>query len=154
MPRRRFLSKDVIEVLADIMIERGCPEYIRSDNGPEFIAKILRKWLADLGVITTYIEPGSPWENGYVESFNSRMRDEFLNGELFGNMYEAQVLTARWVKYYNGIRPHSSLGGRTPAPQSYCIPLEMGTNLIRKGIWKVEEASGIRLKEAVGYSWN
>ena len=100
------------------MILRGCPEYIRSDNGPEFVARRLREWLNNLGIITTYIEPGSPWENGYIESFNSRMRDEFLNGELFGNMYEAQVLTQRWVRYYNEVRPHSSLGGRPPAPQS------------------------------------
>jgi len=101
------------------MLINGTPEYLRSDNGPEFIAKKLRKWLSELGVITAYIEPGSPWENGYCESFNSRMRDEFLNGELFGNMYEAQVLTARWVRYYNEVRPHSSLGGRPPAPQSH-----------------------------------
>lgn len=118
VPRRSWRSTDVIEVLAEIMILRGCPEYIRSDNGPEFVARRLREWLNNLGIITTYIEPGSPWENGYIESFNSRMRDEFLNGELFGNMYEAQVLTQRWVRYYNEVRPHSSLGGRPPAPQS------------------------------------
>jgi transposase InsO family protein len=118
VPKRNWRSVDVIEVLSGIMILRGCPEYIRSDNGPEFIAKKLRQWLSKLGVITTYIEPGSPWENGYIESFNARMRDEYLNGELFGNMYEAQVLTARWVRYYNEVRPHSSLGGRPPAPQS------------------------------------
>lgn len=91
------------------MIIRGCPEYLRSDNGSEFNANKLRKWLSAVGVITAYIEPGSPWENGYCESFNARMRDEFLNGEIFGNMYEAQVLTRRWVLYYNTIRPHSSL---------------------------------------------
>ncbi|NLB91644.1 MAG: transposase, partial [Clostridiales bacterium] len=85
------------------------------------IAKKLRKWLGNLGVVTTYIEPGSPWENGYCESFNSRMRDEFLNGELFGNMYEAQVLAKRWVHYYNTIRPHSSLSGKPPAPQSVIL---------------------------------
>ena len=118
VPRRSWRSTDVIEVLAEIMILRGCPEYIRSDNGPEFVARRLREWLNNLGIITTYIEPGSPWENGYIESFNSRMRDEFLNGELFGNIYEAQVLTQRWVRYYNEVRPHSSLGGRPPAPQS------------------------------------
>ncbi|NLB91631.1 MAG: transposase, partial [Clostridiales bacterium] len=85
------------------------------------IAKKLRKWLGNLGVVTTYIEPGSPWENGYCESFNSRMRDEFLYGELFGNMYEAQVLAKRWVHYYNTIRPHSSLSGKPPAPQSVIL---------------------------------
>lgn len=118
VPRRSFRGNDVIEVLADIMVRRGCPEYLRSDNGSEFIAKRLRHWLSNLGVITTYIEPGSPWENGYCESFNARMRDEFLNGELFGNMAEARILTQIWVKYYNTVRPHSSLGGRPPAPQT------------------------------------
>ena len=99
------------------MVTRGCPEYLRSDNGSEFTANKLRKWLSGVGVITAYIEPGSPWENAYCESYNARMRDEFLNGEIFGNMYEAQVLTRRWVLYYNTVRPHSSLGGRPPAPQ-------------------------------------
>ena len=121
IPRRSWRNTDVIEALADIMIMRGIPEYLRSDNGSEFIAKKLRQWLNNLGVITTYIEPGSPWENGYCESFNSRMRDEFLNGELFGNLYETEVLTKRWVKYYNEIRPHSGLGRRPPAPQSRTI---------------------------------
>ena len=96
------------------MILHGVPEYLRSDNGTEFTAKKVKEWLASVGVITAYIEPGSPWENGYCESFNSRMRYEFLNGELFGNMYEAEVLTKRWVKYYNEVRPHSSLRGRAP----------------------------------------
>ena len=118
IPRRSWRNNDVIEVLSGLMITRGCPEYLRSDNGSEFTANKLRKWLSSVGVITAYIEPGSPWENGYCESFNARMRDEFLNGELFGNMYEVQVLTKRWVEYYNTIRPHSSLGGRPPAPQT------------------------------------
>ena len=122
IPRRSWRNNDVIEVLSGIMIMRGCPEYLRSDNGSEFTANKLRKWLSSVGVITAYIEPGSPWENGYCESFNARMRDEFLNGELFGNMYEAQALTRRWVQYYNTIRPHSSLCGRPPAPQ-IIIPL-------------------------------
>jgi len=100
------------------MITRGCPEYIRSDNGSEFTAKILRKWLSDIGVITSYIEPGSPWENGYCESFNARMRQEFLNEEQFGSLYEAKVLALRWKDYYNHVRPHGSLKGRVPAPQA------------------------------------
>lgn len=137
VPRRSWRRSDVINVLSEIMIIRGNPEYLRSDNGPEFIAKTLRKWLAELGVITTYIEPGSPWENGYIESFNARMRDEFLNGELFGNLYEAQVLTSMWVRYYNTMRPHSSLGGKTPAPQSYTFDdLEM-TSSLRQSVWNV-----------------
>jgi transposase InsO family protein len=118
IPRRSWKNYDVIEVLADLMLLHGTPEYIRSDNGSEFTSHKIRQWLENAGVITTYIEPGSPWENGYIESFNARMRTEFLNGELFGNMYEAQVLTKRWIRYYNEIRPHSSLNGRPPAPQS------------------------------------
>ena len=122
IPRRSWRNNDVIEVLANLMLLNGTPEYLRSDNGSEFTAKKIRKWLQSTGVITAYIEPGSPWENGYIESFNARMRDEFLNGELFGNMYEAMTLINRWVKYYNTIRPHSSLKGRPPAPQTI-IPL-------------------------------
>ena len=118
VPRRSWRNNDVIEVLSGLMVTRGCPEYLRSDNGAEFTATKLREWLESVGVITAYIEPGSPWENGYCESFNARMRDEFLNGELFGNIFEAQVLTRRWVAYYNTVRPHSSLGGRPPAPQT------------------------------------
>jgi len=123
IPRRSWRNNDVIEVLAQLMLLKGVPEYLRSDNGSEFTSKKIRAWLKNIGVITAYIEPGSPWENGYCESFNSRMRDEFLKGELFGNMYEAQVLTKRWVTYYNTIRPHSSLGGKPPAPQ-VIIPLQ------------------------------
>jgi len=122
IPRRSWRNNDVIEVLAGLMLLHGTPEYIRSDNGPEFTAKKVRQWLTRAGVITAFIEPGSPWENGYIESFNSRMRDEFLNGELFGNMYEAEVLISQWVTYYNTVRPHSSLGGRPPAPQTF-IPV-------------------------------
>lgn len=122
VPRRSWNSCQVIEILADLMFRRGTPEYLRSDNGSEFTAKKIRGWLQRTGVTTAYIEPGSPWENGYCESFNSRMRDEFLNAELFDTMFEAEVLIGRWVKYYNEIRPHSSLGGRPPAPQC-AIPL-------------------------------
>lgn len=122
IPRRSWRNNDVIEMLAGLMLLKGTPEYLRSDNGSEFTANKIRKWLKNVGVITAYIEPGSPWENGYIESFNARMRDEFLNGELFGNMYEAQVLISRWVRYYNTVRPHSSLGGRPPAPQTI-VPL-------------------------------
>jgi len=123
-PRRSWSGKAVIEVLADLMIVKGCPEYLRSDNGAEFTAKAIRKWLTGVGVISSYIEPGSPWENGYIESFNARMRDELLNGEIFGSMYEAEVLIRRWVKYYNEERPHSSLGYKPPAPQSV-IPMSI-----------------------------
>jgi transposase InsO family protein len=121
IPRRSWRNNDIIEVLAGLMVLQGCPEYLRSDNGSEFIAKKLRKWLQNVGVITAYIEPGSPWENGYCESFNARMRDEFLNVELFGNMHEAIILARRWMHYYNTVRPHGSLGGLPPAPQMYAF---------------------------------
>ena len=113
---RRLNSYDVIDTLAEAMMARGVPEHVRSDNGPEFVAKRVRKWLAGLGSRPLYIEPGSPWENGYCESFNSKLRDEFLNGEIFYSLKEAQVLTERWRVHYNTRRPHSSLGYRPPAP--------------------------------------
>jgi transposase InsO family protein len=120
-PRRRLNRQNVIEVLADAMIEHGIPEHIRSDNGPEFMAKHLRKWLLSSGAKTLYIEPGSPWENGYCESFNSKLRDEFLNGEIFYSLKELQVLAERWRVHYNTVRPHSSLGYRPPAPAAWQI---------------------------------
>src|ERR1039457_2846432 len=107
---RRLGSLQVIETLADVMLVRGIPEHIRSDNGPEFIAEELRKWLGKVGTRTLYIEPGSPWENGYCESFNGKLRDEFLNGEIFYSLKEAQILTERWRVEYNTERPHSALG--------------------------------------------
>jgi transposase InsO family protein len=116
---RRLNSRDVIDALADAMVEHGIPEHIRSDNGPEFVAKDLRQWLADTGTKTLYIEPGSPWENGYCESFNSKMRDEFLNGEIFYSLKEVQVLAERWRVYYNTARPHSLLGYWPPAPVAW-----------------------------------
>ena len=101
------------------MVLKGVPQHLRSDNGPEFVAKDLRKWLADTGAKTLYIEPGSPWENGYCESFNSKLRDEFLNGELFYSMKELRVLAERWRVHSNTVRPHSSLGYRPPAPEAW-----------------------------------
>ena len=108
----------VMERLADLFIERGAPEYIRSDNGSEFTAKELRSWLKRVNVKTLYIAPGSPWENGYIESFNGKLRDELLNRELFDTLLEAKVLTERWRKEYNQVRPHSSLGYKPPAPEA------------------------------------
>ena len=116
-PERRWSSAKVIEALADVMVMKGVPEHLRSDNGPEFVARDLRKWLAGTGAKTAYIEPGSPWENGYCESFNSKLRDEFLNGEIFYSMKEIRVLAERWRVHYNTVRPHSSLGYRPPAPE-------------------------------------
>ena len=113
---RSIGAQVVIETLADVMLMRGVPDHIRSDNGPEFTAKTLRAWLATVGARTLYIEPGSPWENGYCESFNGRLRDELLNGEIFYSLREARVVIERWRKQYNTVRPHSSLGYRPPAP--------------------------------------
>lgn len=113
---RKLGSEDVMERLADLFIHRGVPDHIRSDNGSEFTAKDIRSWLERLGVKTLFIEPGSPWENGYNESFNGRLRDEHLNGEMFDTRLEAKVLTERWRYQYNHIRPHSSPGYRPPAP--------------------------------------
>ena len=115
---RRITAQDVIDQLAELFVDRGIPEHIRSDNGPEFTARAIRQWLRDLGVKTLYIEPGSPWENGYIESFNGKLRDELLNVEIFTTLFEAQVLIEDWRKDYNRIRPHSALGYRPPAPEA------------------------------------
>lgn len=115
---RRIGSQDVMLLLAELFLQHGIPQHIRSDNGPEFIARKLRQWLKTLEVEPLYIEPGSPWENGYVESFNGKMRDQFLNGELFYTLTEAQILTERWRIHYNTVRPHRSLGGQPPVPET------------------------------------
>jgi len=107
-------------------VMKGIPEHLRSDNGPEFVARDLRKWLAATGAKTLYIEPGSPWENGYCESFNSKLRDEFLNGEIFYSMKEIRVLAECWRVHYNTVRPHSSLGYRPPAPGACLIEASLG----------------------------
>ena len=110
--------QELIYQLAELFLERGIPEHIRSDNGPEFTARAIREWLGDLAVKILYIEPGSPWENGYIESFNGKLRDELLNGEIFTTLFEAQVLIENWRKDYNQVRPHSALGYRPPAPEA------------------------------------
>ena len=115
---RRISSQDVIDKLFDLFILRGVPEHLRSDNGPEFTAKAIRGWLSRLGVKTLFIEPGSPWENGYIESFNGKLRDELLDREIFTTLLEAKVLIESWRKEYNQVRPHSSLGYRPPAPEA------------------------------------
>ena len=115
---RKITAQDVLEELFDLIVEKGPPDYIRSDNGPEFTAKAVREWLSKIGVQTLFIEPGSPWENGYIESFNGKFRDELLNGEIFTTLLEARVLIENWRREYNHIRPHSSLGYRPPAPQT------------------------------------
>ena len=114
---RKLGSTDVIDVLADLFIGRGIPGFIRSDNGAEFTATAVKAWINQVGARTAFIEPGSPWENGYVESFNGKVRDELLACETFNTLAEAKVLIERWRKHYNTIRPHSSLGYRPPAPE-------------------------------------
>ena len=118
---RRLNNRAVLDTLADLFFEHGPPEHIRSDNGPEFVAIAVREWLGRIGVKTLFIEPGSPWENGYNESFNGKFRDELLNGEIFETLKEAQVLIEAWRRHYNAIRPHSSLGYRPPAPETIAL---------------------------------
>jgi putative transposase len=120
---RRIRANDVIDIFADVMIERGIPEHIRSDNGPEMVARKLRRWLGKLGTKTLYITPGSPWENGYCESFNGKLRNELLDGEIFYTLREAQVLLEQWRYHYNRVRPHSALGYRPPAPEARGLAL-------------------------------
>jgi transposase InsO family protein len=119
---RKLNSSDVIDVLSDLFILRGVPGHVRSDNGPEFIAKAVREWIVAVGAKTAFIEPGSPWENGYCESFNSKLRDELLNGEIFYSLAEAKVIIEAWRRYYNTERPHSSLGYKPPAPEAIIWP--------------------------------
>jgi transposase InsO family protein len=121
---RRITSQDVIGQLFNLFVLRGIPEHIRSDNGPEFTAREIRKWLNHLGVKTLFIEPGSPWENGYIESFNGKLRDELLNREIFTTLIEARVLIEEWRREYNQVRPHSALGYRPPAPEAI-IPVTL-----------------------------
>ncbi|MDP6876870.1 MAG: IS3 family transposase [Alphaproteobacteria bacterium] len=116
--KRKLNSTDVIDVLTDLFIMRGVPAFIRSDNGPEFVAEAVRDWINAVGAKTAYIEPGSPWENGYCESFNARLRDELLDGEIFYTLKEAQIIIEEWRKHYNTKRPHSALGYRPPAPET------------------------------------
>jgi putative transposase len=116
---RKLKAVDVIDVLSDLFILRGVPGHVRSDNGPEFVAKAVQAWITAVGAKTAYITPGSPWENGYVESFNARMRDELLNGEIFYSLREAQIIIESWRRHYNTKRPHASLGYRPPAPEVF-----------------------------------
>jgi transposase InsO family protein len=119
---RRLDSENVLERLAELFVVLGTPECIRSDNGSEFTATAVREWLGRLGVETLFIEPASPWENGYVESFNGKLRDELLDREIFYTLQEAQVLIERWRREYNTVRPHSALGYRPPAPEAVWLP--------------------------------
>jgi transposase InsO family protein len=123
---RNLTSDDVLQTLTDLFIERGPPDHIRSDNGGEFTAKVVRAWLGRIGVRTLFIERASPWENGYNESFNGKLRDELLDREIFYSLREAEVLIERWRRHYNTMRPHSALGYRPPAPETV-LPRPIGT---------------------------
>jgi transposase InsO family protein len=116
---RKLNSVDVIDTLSDLFILRGVPEHIRSDNGPEFVAKAVQEWIAAVGAKTAYITPGSPWENGFIESFNARLRDELLDGEIFYSLKEAKIVIESWRRHYNTLRPHGSLGYKAPAPEVF-----------------------------------
>lgn len=126
--KRKLNSVDVVDALTDLFIMRGPPEFIRSDNGAEFIAKKVRAWIGAVGAKTAFIAPGSPWENGYCESFNARFRDELLNGEVFYSLREAQILIERWRRHYNTVRPLSALGYRPPAPESI-VPIDQRSTM-------------------------
>jgi len=128
--RRNFKAQDVVEVPAEQFLKKGLPVHLRSDNGPEFTAKAVREWLEKFGVKNLFIEPGSPWENGYNESFNGKLRDELLNGEIFTSLKEAQILTERWRREYNEFRPHSALNYQPPAP-SAVLPMGQSQTPLR-----------------------
>jgi transposase InsO family protein len=143
---RSLKARRVIEILAERVGERGAPLHVRSDNGPEFIAVAIRQWLAEAEVDALYIEPGAPWENGYAESFNSRLRDELLDREELGSPLEARVLSASWREDYDQRRPHSSLGYQTPAAFAKSCPDARALGLRPDGPEGVKEERG----EAVG----
>jgi transposase InsO family protein len=116
---RKLKAIDVIDVLSDLFILRGVPEHVRSDNGPEFVAKAVQEWISAVGAKTAYIAPGSPWENGFIESFNARLRDELLDGEIFYTLAEAKIIVESWRRHFNTVRPHGSLGYKPPAPEVF-----------------------------------
>ena len=129
---RKLNSHNVLDELSNLFLTRGIPKHIRSDNGPEFTAIAVREWLELVGAKTLFIEPGSPWENGYIESFNGKLRDELLNGEIFTTLFEAKVLIEDWRQHYNQIRPHSSLGYRPPAPEAIIPQRNYGQTLTQQ----------------------
>ena len=152
---RKIRAHDVLEVLADLFVRHGPPEYLRSDNGPEFSAKLVRRWLGRVGVETLFIEPGSPWENGYNESFNGKLRDELLNGEIFYSLAEAAVLVEQWRREYNTVRPHSACGGFPPVPEAIKPSpwfLRMPVLHGRKSLWYNDLATRYGLRVSPGVS--
>jgi transposase InsO family protein len=124
---RKLKAIDVIDVLSDLFILRGVPGHIRSDNGAEFIAKVVQEWIAAVGAKTAYIAPGSPWENGFIESFNARLRDELLDGEIFYSLKEAKIVIESWRRHYNTLRPHGSIGYKPPAPEVFVPAMSLRT---------------------------
>jgi transposase InsO family protein len=116
---RRLRATDVVDVLSDLFVLRGVPGHVRSDDGPEFVAKAVQEWITAVGAKTAYTAPGSPWENGHVESFNARLRDELLDGEVFYGLREAQVVIESWRRHHDAVHPHASLGYRAPAPEVF-----------------------------------
>jgi transposase InsO family protein len=124
---RKLKATDVIDVLSDLFILRSGPEHIRSDNGAEFIAKVVQEWIAAVGAKAAYIAPGSPWENGFIESVNARLRDELLNGEIFYSLKEAKIVIESWRRHYNTLRPHGSIGYKPPAPEVFVPAMSMRT---------------------------
>src|SRR5215470_823977 len=129
---RKLKAIDVIDLLSDLFIMRGIPDHIRSDNGPEFAAEAVQEWIMAVGAKTAYIERGSPWENGYIESFNARLRDELLNGEIFYSLREAQIVIESWRRHYNTIRPHQSLDYKPPAPEVFVPALAAWPAALRR----------------------
>jgi putative transposase len=129
---RKLKAIDVIDVLSDLFIMRGVPGHIRSDNGPEFVAEAVQEWITAVGAKTAYIERGSPWENGYIESFNARLRDELLNGEIFYSLREAQIVVESWRRHFNTIRPHASLDYKPPAPEVFVPALAAWPAALRR----------------------
>ena len=138
---RRLTSEHVLERLADLFVRGDLPDFIRSDNGPEFVAERVRDWLERMEVKPLFIEPGSPWENGYNESFNGKLRDELLNREIFDTLLEAKVLIERWRQHYNMIRPHSALGYRSPAPEAFlsCPPASATLRLASSSALEIDQ---------------
>lgn len=132
----------MLQVLTDLFVERGPPGHIRSDNGPEFVAKVVRGWLGRVGVTTLFIEPGSPWENGYNESFNGKLRDELLDREVFYSLREAEVLIERWRRHYNTVRPHSALSYRPPAPEAV-LPGSVGISVCGRSVERHGQAMAL-----------
>ncbi len=129
---RKLKAIDVIDVLSDLFILRGVPDHIRSDNGPEFVAKVVQEWITAVGAKTAYITLGSPWKNGYVESFNARLRNELLDGEIFYTLREAQNVIESWRRHFNAIRPHESLGYKPPAPGVFVLVFAAWPTALRR----------------------